>query len=263
MYNISSWNKGNIGRRYDRFEVRDRWLSLRAYFAGEDSGLPTSSLNKIDLAVKKHVDMRVGQALDSGRSFGSTYQDILVTFDFPVQDGALSVGGTATGHTIKVNGSAQTTTYRSGSGTSKWVLRIPVILKSTDTISYSYSQSTGATVRVDANSVEVDNVTDKPVNNFTTKRFRFYLKKADGSAVVSETIKIAALNYNGGTVDSQWNAQGSWMKPLWLATTSTDSSGFVDIQSYCNCNPGDTEYLAIIRPNTSPVESMLWTATLV
>lgn len=198
-----------------------------------------------------------GNAMDSGRLFadqaGGPYQDITITYNNgPVSDAALTVGGTATGHTIKINGVAQTTTYRGGSGTSTWTFRVPVLVKNGNTISYSYSQATGNTLRT-ADSVELRDETDQTVTNSLSKKVHFKLMGSDGSAQASQTVKYAIQQY-----DSATPANANWLAREQKGTATTTSEGIFDISYTGAAAVGANVYVTIIRPDTTPTESFVW-----
>lgn len=199
-----------------------------------------------------------GYAIDDNRDWTTPYQDIVVKFDAMMQDPALVVGGTATGHTIKLNTVAQTTTYRSGSGTNQWVLRIPVLVHKGDTLSWSYNATTGATVTTFDGTTELATVSDVQVSNLLNKYIRFILKGGNNLIVVSQTVKFAILNYAGASTTSV-----NWLARQQYGTTTTDGSGQISFV-YTGTNvAGDTVYVTIIRPDSSPSESMIWTTTVV
>lgn len=249
-----SSKRANAGY-YSRWDPSD--LSGRKGLTGPGRhGLPGTSENKYILRVLALGGYSHGVALDSGRDWDLPYQNILLTFDGRVADASLGVGDEAAGHTIKVNGVAQTTTYRSGSGTNQWIVRIPVLLKSTDALTYSYSASEGNTVEV-VSSQELPNVTDKPVFNVLTKRIRFMLRQADDNLVAEESIKLVIHKHSGGDVSDPL-----WMKPIYRAVIMTDDAGMVDF-AYPEAEiSGTTVYVALFRPNTSPTESLIWTDTI-
>ncbi len=195
-------------------------------------------------------------ASDANRNWDTPYQDLMITYTEAAQDPALSVGGTATGHTINLNGTPQTTTYRSGSGTAIWVVRIPALVKNGDTLTYDYSQAAGATVGVAAGN-EIEEATAFAVTNSLTKRIRFVLKDKDGAAV-TVAIKYALLeDANGVASDS------TWMSRTDKGTTTPDGSGNVDVEYTGTVAVADTCYVAVIQPNVTPVQSMIWPDTVV
>ena len=211
-----------------------------------------------------------GRATDANRNWTTPYQDIVVVFNTKCQDAALSPGGIATGHTIKINGTPQTTTYQSGSGTATWVLRIPVLCDRDDAITYSYDATAGNTTAVD-NNQEIATVTDLQVNNLLTKRIRFILKGSDNNPVVSETVKMAVHLYNSGTATegagdnvTPDNPQGGiWMRRVMNTTPTTDANGLIDVL-YTGQNQavGTTIYVVVYRPNTTPTQSFAWITTI-
>jgi len=198
-----------------------------------------------------------GFTLDSDRDWAAPYQDITVHFDAMMEDPALVVDGAATGHTIKVNAVAQTTTYRSGSGDNKWVFRIPTLVHKDDVITWSYDSSIGSTVTVFLPAVELATEVDRQVENFLFKYIRFILMDSNCSTVNSETIKIAIDAYDSGIATNS-----NWMLRRQFGTTTTDGVGQISLLYTGVENYGDTVYVTVIRPNTLPTQSMVWTTTV-
>jgi hypothetical protein len=198
-----------------------------------------------------------GFTLDSDRDWTSPYQDITVHFDAMMADPALIVGGTATGHTIKVNAVAQTTTYRSGSGNNKWVFRIPILVHKGDTITWSYDPTVGATVTVFLPAVELPTEVNQQVENYLFEYIRFVLMDSTCTAIASETVKIAIDAYDSGVATNS-----NWMLRRQFGLTTTDGVGQISLLYNGVENPGDTVYVTVIRPNTTPTQSMVWTTTV-
>jgi hypothetical protein len=190
-----------------------------------------------------------GSAADSGRDWNAPHQDITVTFTEAAQDAALSVGGVATGHIIKIGGVAQTTTYRSGSGTASWVFRVPMLVKNGQSISYSYDRNAGNSTSV-STGVEVDTITNAIVTNSLTKRLRFTLNNAAGAAVATTAVKCAALSYQGGNV-----ANASWMSRETKVVATSDAAGFIDMEYTGAAAVDALVYLVTFHPDSAPIES--------
>src|SRR3954467_7193862 len=132
------------GRSFDGFYLEEKWnrpIPLNAH------GVPAASkaYSKFFLRQGTAATSSDAIAINANRNIPSGYTDITVLFDDDMKDVALSVGGTATGHSIKIAGASQTTTYRSGSGTARWTLRVPLLVPSGAAIAYSYNPSTGNT----------------------------------------------------------------------------------------------------------------------
>ena len=262
MYLTSAY-RTIIGRRYEAvFFPTEAWLDRGPCYP-KDTGLPTvGGINghKYLMRMKTDANMISGFLNDAGRDWTTPYQDIAIEFNTQAQDAALSPGDVAAGHTIKVNTVAKTTTYRSGSGTGAWVLRIPILVKKSDVITYSYDTAAGATIAVDT-TTELLAVTDVAINNWLTKRIHFTLYDSTNALVSAETIKLAVLAYNSGTVDTGVQSD-LWMKRSFKTTTTTDANGVVDVRYYGSEVSGDTVYIAVIRPNTSPTECFVWADTV-
>lgn len=255
---LSIAQKKQLGRPINPLILNDQWFNNR--FArttiGQHGVCQAGGSPKTEMRVKTVPKYSSGFSLDTGRDWTTPYQEVTVKFDAKMQDPALVVGGTATGHTIKVNTVAQTTTYRSGSGFNEWVFRIPTLVHRNDTISWSYDASVGATVTV-MDGTELATISDQEVENYLTKYIRFNLCKATDAPVVSETVKIAIFTYAGGVASAS-----TWASKQQAGTTTTDASGLVFL-TYTGTNlTGDTVYVAVIRPDSSPTESMIWVTTV-
>ena len=258
----------NIGRRLDgRFHILQKWNPRYSQvLAGQDQGLPCVGGKKWLMRMKTQGRYLYGRVTDANRNWITSYQDIVVVFNTKCQDASLSPGGTATGHTIKINTVSQTTTYQSGSGGATWVLRIPVLCDRDDAITYSYDQTAGNTTAVD-DSQEIISITDKDVNNMLSKRIRFTLKGSDNNPVVSETVKMAVHLYNSGVATegpgdnvTASNPQGGiWMRRLMNTTPTTDAAGLIDIlYTGLDLAVGTTLYIVGFRAS----ESFAWIDTI-
>jgi hypothetical protein len=196
---------------------------------------------------------------DADRNFDTPYQDIVVNFSDSVRkDGgsAYNVGDTIPGLTVKVNGgSATAVTYRSGDATSQWKVRLAELVQQDDSVTISYDQTTG--VLENSLDVELKALTDGAIANNLTKRVRFALKKADNSAAASETVKLGVFTFDSGTV-----ANANWMTREMKSTPTTDGSGLVDVEYTGAGAVGATIYVVVIRPDTSPTQSLIWTITV-
>ena len=248
---IGRWVQG-VSPINDIRDMRDDRLTAA------DAGIPSTGAKKWLLKTKSSSGFVGGYAINSNRDFDTPFLDIVVEFNAKVQDAALTVGGIATGHIIKLNGAAQTTTYQNGSGTGRWVLRIPVLVDAIDTLTYSYD-GTGNSTDV-FNSAAILTVTDQKVNNLLTKKIRFVLKKADNTVDVSETVNIAICQYSTETlVNDPW---ALWMTRQQQQTTTTDGNGHIDMDYSGSNTVGDTVYVIILRPGSSPTESLIWATTI-
>ena len=228
--------------------------SAGSRFTGPDSGVPSTGGSKFMLKQKSDASYIIGYAINGNRDFESPCQDIVVEFNSQVQDADLSVGDVATGHVISVNGESQTTTYRSGSGTGRWVLRIPVLVSQSDTITYTYDES-GNTTAVDTGDYLVA-VSDIKVDNFLTKKIRFILKKSDGIEDASETVNVAICKYSTEIlVNDPWAV---WMNRQQQQAVTTDSTGLIDMD-YIGLNAvGSLVYVVVLRPSSGATESLIW-----
>jgi hypothetical protein len=267
QYNIGKILGFNGG--FSAFPVQQsivqKWNSRGRFFSTNDSGFPgTHDTNdaKYLLRINHLPFIDESYTNDTNRVWASTKTQIVIRFNDAMADAALSAGNPATGHTINVDGSPQTTNYESGSGTDTWVLSIPVVLTRQSVITYSYSQAAGATLSV-LNSTELSELSGVAVTNFLTKRIRFTLKNAAGSLVTSETVKLAVFTYNSGTVDDDVStATNLWMARHMKTLATTDGSGVLDVQYLGTESATDTMYVAVIRPNTSPTQSFIWNDTI-
>jgi hypothetical protein len=124
-----------------------------------------------------------------------------------------------------------------------------------DSVTISYDQTTG--VLENSLDVELKALTDGAIANNLTKRVRFALKKADNSAAASETVKLGVFTFDSGTV-----ANANWMTREMKSTPTTDGSGLVDVEYTGAGAVGATIYVVVIRPDTSPTQSLIWTITV-
>jgi len=240
MFIVSRQGFSNLGRRLDSQEwIKDKWNMRYSYSCvvpQQDDGIPAPGGYKWLLRMKSAGKYACGIATDANRNWDSLTQDIVIVFNTKCQDAALTPGNPATGHTISVGGSPQTTTYQSGSGTASWVLRIPILCDADDLITYSYDQGTGDTKAVD-DGVEIAAVTGEEVGNSLTRKIRFLLKGSDNNPVISETVKLAVHFYNAGAategpgdnITKDNPCGGIWMRRVMNATPTTDTNGIVDI----------------------------------
>lgn len=179
-------------------------------------------------------------AVDGDRNWVAATQDITIIFSEPVSDASLVQGATATGWTATVNGVSAGVTYRSGSGTATWVLRIAAAVRHTD-LKLSYSQSTGATISV-TGSVEINSLTAVPTADSLTKRVRFALCDSTDASVVNEAVKAAVMEYDSGTV-----ANTNWMVQTNKGTVTTDGTGEFDMQYTGTTLVGSNVYVVVFR----------------
>lgn len=235
--------------------VRFRWSASNIVLAAENQwqpGLRSHDANTSSKAVLDAPEIQSSLMVDADRSWANSTEDVEITFSEAVSDASLSIGGTATGYSIVVNGVAQTTTYRSGSGTNNWVLRAATLVKNGDVVGVTYSKAIGNTTAV-SDSVEIESIVASFVFNGLSKRIRFVLRGADNNTVNSETVKAAAHEYAGGIV-----ASNSWMSLTDKASVLTDGSGNFDM-TYTGVAPvGGNAYISVLRT----AESFVWIATI-
>ena len=196
---------------------------------------------------------------DADRDWDVPFQDIAITFSETVDiTPAPSVGDTIAGLTAQVNGGANAAlTYRSGNATASWKVRRAELIQQDDTVVLDYSQASGAILAVDDNA-ELSETVDAAVTNNLTKRVRFILKKSDNSVVASETVKYGIFQYDSGAP-----ANANWMTRDTKGTVATTAAGLVDVQYTGSVAVGGTVYVVIVRPDTTPTESMVWTDAVV
>jgi hypothetical protein len=193
---------------------------------------------------------------DADRNWDTPYQDITVTFDQAVDiTPTPNLGDTIAGLTAQVNGGANAAlTYVSGNATATWKVRRAELIQQDDTVVLDYDMTTGDILAVD-DDAELKTETDQAVTNNLTKRVRFTLKKADDTVVASETVKYSVHQFDSGAP-----ANANWMARELKGTTTTDASGTVDVDySAGTAAVGGTVYVVVIRPDTTPTESMVWT----
>jgi hypothetical protein len=220
---------------------------------GQCGVCPAGGSPKTCMRVKTVPIFSSGIITDANRDWTTPFQNVVVKFDAKMQDPALVVNGTATGHTISINGIAQTTKYISGSGFNEWTFQIPILVHQADLVTWSYNASIGATVTV-MDGTELATVSNVSIANDLTKYIRFTLCNALDNLVANETIKIAISSYAGGVATAV-----AWLSKQQYGTVTTDVNGLVFFVYTGANNSGDTVYVTVIRPDTSPTESMVWT----
>jgi len=252
----------NIGKRLDNREwIISKW-NPRYHQAGvlDDTGLPGTGGAHWLLRRGLADAYSWGKATDDLRDWTTPHQDIVIIFNAKMQDAALSPGGTATGHTVSVNGTPQTTTYQSGSGTAIWMLGIPVLLTHDDVLTYSYNPATGNTTSLETGA-ELTAATNRPLGNRLTRRIRLSLKKSDNAPASNETVQLAVHTYNSGTVEGPGdNGAGLWMRREMEASAITSVAGVLDVPYTGPSACGASVYIVIFRP--SATESLAWTDTV-
>ena len=195
---------------------------------------------------------------DADRDWDAPFQDIAITFSEAVDiTPAPAVGDTIAGLTAQVNGGANAAlTYRSGNATASWKVRRAELIQQNDTVVLDYSQASGIILAVDDNA-ELSETVDAAVTNNLTKRARFTLRDSLDALVASETVKYGLFQYDSGLP-----ANANWMTRDTKGTVTTTAAGLVDVQYTGAVAVGGTIYVAVIRPNTTPTESMVWTDTV-
>jgi hypothetical protein len=96
--------------------------------------------------------------------------------------------------------------------------------------------------------------------NITTnlpKRIVLTLKNAAGDLVVSTAVKYGIFEYDSG---NPYNA--SFMQLVSKGFAVTDANGVLDVIYTGIAAVGETAYVAVIHPNTTPTESMIWNVTV-
>lgn len=213
------------------------------------------------LALRTNPHFASGLADDTGRDWTTPYQDITITYTDTVTTG-LGVGASATGHTISVNGTPYTPTYRSGDGTTSLVLRVPVLVHYGDVLLYSYSKATGNTQGVIG---ELQGVTDADVTNSLTLRVRFTYRDKTNALVVNTDCKAALFYWGAGGVYDPGPLGQFWSKSLMYDIVTTDANGLFDWEYYgsAGATAGDAFLLLVMHPDSAPTESFAWSVALV
>ena len=192
---------------------------------------------------------------DDGRDWIAQTQDIAIDFARAMTDASLSSGMAATGWSAKLNGTPTALTYRSGSGSNAWVLRIGALVRNGDALTVSYDPSSGNTRDPDGN--EQVPLTDLPATNSLTKRVRFTLKDKSDVAVANTSVMLAIAAYASANP-----SDANWLQRSDSATLMTDGNGLVDAAYSGSANVGDTVYVATLHPAAAPAQSMLWTSAV-
>lgn len=197
---------------------------------------------------------------DAGRDWDAPHQDINVGFTRPMSiTPAPAVGDTVAGLTAQVNGGANAAlTYRSGNGTTSWVVRRAELIQQDDNAVLDYSRASGNIVPVTGGGVELVETVDATVTNGLSKVVRVILRKSDNALVASETVKYALAIHAGGVA-----SDANWMLKEQGNTATTTAAGLLEIvYTGINALVGELLYLTVIRPDLSPAESLVWEVTV-
>lgn len=188
--------------------------------------------------------------VDAGRSWSGTQSMSLKFTEAVTTDG--------TGWTATVNGVTKTFTYVSGSGTDTVIFSLAATIHDNDVVRLSYDPATGSTASV-TGSVEINKLVGVMAPLTLSKRIHFTLCNSL-DAVVSESVKAAIFEYNGGSVTdgTAVGAAPGWMTRANAATVTTDGSGTFDMQYTGVARGGSTVYVAVIRA----VESLIVATTV-
>jgi hypothetical protein len=89
------------------------------------------------------------------------------------------------------------------------------------------------------------------------KRVVITIKNAAGVVLANTLVKYAIYEYGGGIAYNP-----NWMQLVSKGVYLTDALGVLDVIYTGSVNFGETVYIAIIHPDTSPTESMIWNVTI-
>lgn len=91
------------------------------------------------------------------------------------------------------------------------------------------------------------------LNAVLVRTIRFILRKSDNSLVDNETVKYSIHEYGGGDP-----SDSNFMTRSDKGTTTTDSSGEVNVRYTGPTAVGENVYVSILRPDSQPTESVIW-----
>ena len=90
-----------------------------------------------------------------------------------------------------------------------------------------------------------------------TKGISLTLKNAANALVINTLVKWGIFEYGSGTP-----SDANWMSQSNKGTDTTTSGGVLQVPYSGTTAKGGTVYVAVIQPDTSPTQSMVWTDTI-
>ena len=90
-----------------------------------------------------------------------------------------------------------------------------------------------------------------------SKKISLIIKNAAGALVASTLVKYAIFEYDSGIPYND-----AFMRLVSKGAFTTDVNGVLEILYIGIAAIGETAYVAVIHPNTSPTESMIWGVTV-
>ena len=96
------------------------------------------------------------------------------------------------------------------------------------------------------------NITTNPL-----KKISVILKNAAGALVASTLVKYAIFEYDNGVPYNN-----AFMRLVSKGAFTTNASGVLEVLYTGIAAVGETAYVAVIHPNTTPTESMIWATTI-
>lgn len=224
-----------------------------------------NSANLVSYAVTPRINVTQtnptissGSMADADRDWTTPYQDIAVTFSRAVAiTPTPTVGDTVAGLTASVNGGAgQALTYRSGSGTASWKVRLAQLVKNGDAVTISYAMASGVILATD-DSAEVRETTGAATTNNLTKRIRANLKN-DAGAAITTAVDMAVCDAEPRDSDD-----AAWFTTLQRHPNVTpDASGIIDVQATdASLVVGDPVYIAVFNPREDVTTSSTYART--
>lgn len=182
---------------------------------------------------------------DADRSIENGYTDATVNFTEAMTTTA-AVGGAIRIELTDDGGTNwYATTYRSGSGTATFKVRVARVVNNGDTVQVRYrTAAAGATINAVDDSAECLDETVTATNNLT-KRFAENLKDKNNANIASATVGYTFTDISG----------------TWTETT-TSAGGWIDVQYTGAGAVGSSQWVSVRKPNTTPTESFVWTFTV-
>ena len=95
------------------------------------------------------------------------------------------------------------------------------------------------------------------LTTYTPKSIVLTLKNAAGALVASTPVKYAIFEYEDGNPYND-----AFMRLVGKGVFTTDANGVLEVLYTGSVGVGGTAYVAVIHPNTTPTESMIWSVVV-
>lgn len=94
-------------------------------------------------------------------------------------------------------------------------------------------------------------------DNYSGKKISVTLKNSAGAAVANTAVKFAVFEFSEA-IPENWDFMALTSKGVY----TTDATGLFEINYTGSAQIGGFAYLAILHPNSSPTESVIWKVTI-